>query len=63
MKGSNQNNNQQYQEGLFMFRRLSEIPPFDNVYLHSIPGRNESWPEFLEGLKEMSIDVLVNLVS
>jgi len=42
---------------------LSEIPPFDNVYLHSIPGRNESWPEFLEGLKEMSIDVLVNLVS
>ncbi len=45
-----------------MFRQLSTYPPFKNVYLHSIPGRNESWDEFVYGLKEMSIDVLVNLV-
>lgn len=45
-----------------MFRRLSENPPFNSVFLHSMPGRNESWEEFVNGLKNMSIDVLVNLV-
>ena len=45
-----------------MFRSVRLLPGIPGrLYLHSIPGRRESWEEFIDGLVGAGIDLIVSL--